>query len=105
MVMVGIAKPIPLDVATPSSINRATELVCWSDCEGWRLLNDVHDDGTDGCRVCFAAREHATGANMQLLDGALLCVTEVFLPDAANRSMRALYYRNRGYAYEEIVKN
>ncbi len=40
---------------------------------------DVHDDGTDGCHVCFAAQEYATGLNMQLLDGALLCVTEVFL--------------------------
>jgi len=66
---------------------------------------DVRDDGTDGCRVCFAAREYATGPNMQLLDGALLRVTEVFLPDTANRSMRALYYRNHGYAYAEIVKN
>ncbi len=66
---------------------------------------DVRDDGTDGCRVCFAAREYTTGPNMQLLDSALLCVTEVFLPDTANRSMRALYYRNRGYAYAEIVEN
>ena len=66
---------------------------------------NVRDDGTDDCRVCFAAREYATGPIAQLLDGALLCITEVFLPDKANRSMRALYYRNRGYAYTEIVKN
>jgi hypothetical protein len=42
---------------------------------------------------------------VQLLDGALLCVTEVFLPDTENRSMSALYYHNRGYAYAETVKN
>ena len=67
--------------------------------------HDVCDDGMDGCHVCFAAREYATGPNMWLIDGALSCVMGVFLPDTANRSMRALYYRNRGYAYAEIVKN
>ena len=66
---------------------------------------DVHDDGMDGCRVCFAAREYATGPNAQLLHGALLRITEVFLPDTANRSMRHLYHRNRGYAYADVVDN
>ena len=66
---------------------------------------NVRDDGTDGWHVCFAAHEYATGPNVQLLDGALLCITEVFLPDTANMSMWALYYRNCGYAYVEIVEN
>jgi hypothetical protein len=65
----------------------------------------VNDDGTDGCRVCFAAHEYAIGPNAQLLDGALLRITEVFLPDTANKSMRHLYYRNHGYAYGELIDN
>jgi hypothetical protein len=67
--------------------------------------HDVRGNGTDGCRVCFAAREYAIGPNAQLLDGVLLRITEVFLPDTANRSMRQLYHRNRGYAYAEVVED
>jgi hypothetical protein len=66
---------------------------------------DVLDNGMDGCRVCFAAQEYTTGLNVQLLYGALLCITEVLLPDTANRSMRELYYHNHGYAYAEIDKH
>ena len=66
---------------------------------------NVRDDGTDGCRVCFAAREYAIAPNARLLDGALLRITEVFLPDTANMSMRQLYHRNRGYAYADVVQN
>ena len=63
----------------------------------------VRDDGTDGCRVCFTAREYATGSMANCLDGCLLWITEVFLSDSENRSERALYHRNRGYAYAETV--
>ena len=66
---------------------------------------DVHDDGTDGCCICFAAQEYAIGPNAQLLDGALLHITEVFLPDTANRSTRQWHHRNHGYAYADVVKN
>ena len=66
---------------------------------------DVRDDGTDGCRICFTAREYAIGKNAQMLDGVMLRITEVFLPDSPNSSMRALYHRNRGYAYAETVHN
>ena len=59
----------------------------------------VKSDGTDGCRVCFAAREYASGETARVLDGALLRITDVFLCDDPNKSMRALYHRNRGYAY------
>ena len=67
----------------------------------------VCDDGTDGCHVCFAAREYTIGPNAQLLDGVLLSITEVFIPDTANRNMnmRQLYHRNRGYAYAEVVED
>ena len=63
----------------------------------------VGEDGTDGCRVCFAAREYASGENGHRLDGSLVRITAVFLPDSENSSMRALFHRNRGYAYAEIV--
>ena len=42
---------------------------------------DVCDNGTDGCRICLAAWEYATGPNAQRLDGALLRITEVYIPD------------------------
>lgn len=58
----------------------------------------VREDGTDGCRVCFTAREYAIGPNACRLDGALVKITEVYLPDSVNSSMRMLYHRNRGYA-------
>jgi hypothetical protein len=64
---------------------------------------EVREDGSDGCRICFMAREYAIGENAQRLDGLLLRVTEVFLPDSPNRSMRQLYRCNRGYAYAETV--
>ena len=56
----------------------------------------VREDGTDGCRVCFTAREYAIGPNACRLDGALVKITEVYLPDSVNSSMRMLYHRNRG---------
>ena len=66
-------------------------------------VHEVRKDGSDGCRICFTAREYATGENAQRLDGILLRVTDVFLPDSPNSSMRHLYHRNRGYAYAETV--
>ena len=63
----------------------------------------VQEDDTDDCRVCFAAQEYANGDIAQHLDGCLLRITEVFLPDSENRSLRALYHRNCGYAYAETV--
>ena len=66
-------------------------------------VHEVRDDGSDGCRICFTAWEYAIGQNAQRLDGILLTVTEVFLPDSPNSSMRHLYHRNHGYAYDETV--
>ena len=63
----------------------------------------VRDDGTDGCRVCFTAREYAIGGMASRLDGCLLRIMEVFLLDSGNSCVRALYHRNRGYAHAETV--
>ena len=63
----------------------------------------IKDDGTEGCRVCFAAREYAIGNTASKLDGAILRITAVFTPDCANSSMRVLYHCNRGYAYVEVA--
>ena len=60
---------------------------------------EVREDGTNGCRVCFMAREYAIGGMAHRLDGCLLRITEVFLPDLENSSVRALYHRNRSYSY------
>jgi hypothetical protein len=62
----------------------------------------VNDDGSDGCRVCFAAREYAVGVAGQRLDGASVWIKEMVLPDGKNVSKRALFHRNRGYAIAEL---
>ena len=66
-------------------------------------VHEVHEDGSDGCCICFTGREYACGPHSHKLDGVLLRITDVILPDSENRSMRALYHRNRGYAYAETV--
>ena len=40
----------------------------------------VREDGTDGCRACFTAREYAIGPNACRLDGALVKITECIFP-------------------------
>ena len=76
-----------------------------------RLVEKVHlachlakMDGTDGCCICFAACEYVSGETAHLLDGLLLRVTEVFLCDSPNKSMRALYHQHRSYAHAETVE-
>ncbi len=63
----------------------------------------INDDGSDGCRICFAAREYAVGENDYRLDGAIVKLTDVFMMDHENRSMRYLFHRNCGYAYAVVV--
>ena len=78
----------------------------WCVCalERTHLANyEVGEDGTDGCQVCFTAREFAIGGMAHRLDGCLLRIKEVFLPDSENSSVRVLYHCNRGYAYAEVV--
>jgi hypothetical protein len=74
-----------------------------------RLVNNMNlagyivlADGSDGCRVCFAAREYAVGARGQSLDGTVAVIREIVLPDDINSSKRALFHRNRGYAIAEV---
>ena len=64
---------------------------------------EVSEDGTNGCCVCLAAQEYASGENGCRLDGSLVRITAVFLPDSENRSMRALFHYNHYYIYAEIV--
>jgi hypothetical protein len=63
----------------------------------------IKPNGTDGCRVAFAAKEYAVGENGLRLNGAIVRMVEVFLPDNPNITMRHLYHHNRGYAVGEIV--
>ena len=84
--------------------NGVERLVCLRLVERTHLVGyAVRDDGTDGSRVCFMAREYATGSMANRLDGCLLWITEVFLSDSENRSEHAMYHRNRDYAYAEAV--
>ena len=41
----------------------------------------IKPDGTDGCCVSFLAKEHATGDRGVMLNGAIVRIIEVFLPD------------------------
>ena len=64
---------------------------------------EVKSDGSDGCCVCFAAREFTIGHRGQCLDGAMVRICEMVLPDDVNSAKRALFHRNRGYAIAEVV--
>jgi hypothetical protein len=61
------------------------------------------DDGEDGCRVAFLAKEYAAGERGLGLNGAIVRIVDVYLPDNENRSARRLYHHNRGYGIGEIV--
>ena len=63
----------------------------------------MNADGSDGCRVCFTAREYAAGGNDCSLDGAIIEITDVSSADHNNRSMRYLFHRNRGYASAVVL--
>ena len=63
----------------------------------------INNDGSDGCRVCFVAREYAARENGHCLDGCTVCILEVFKCDDANCSMRRLFRHNRGYANARVV--
>jgi hypothetical protein len=71
----------------------ADELVCYI----------MKSDGTDRCRVAFAAKEYAAGENGLRLGGAIVRVVDVFLPDNPNQTVRRLYHHICGYAVGEIV--
>jgi len=63
----------------------------------------MNDDGSEGCHVCFAAREYAAGENDHRLDGAIVKIVEFFTVDHPNSTMRRLFHHNRGYAYVTVL--
>ena len=63
----------------------------------------VNNDSSDGCCVCFTAREYTAGDNDICLDGAVVRIFEVFSADHENRTMRCLFHHNCGYAYAVIM--
>jgi len=63
----------------------------------------IEVNGSDGCHVCFTAREYAAGDNDLRLDGATVKITEVFTAEHVNRMMRRLFFHNCGYAYAVVV--
>jgi hypothetical protein len=60
-------------------------------------------DGTDGCHNSFLVKKYVTGDRGVRLNGAIVQIVEVFLPNNPNRTARCLYHHNRGYAVGEIV--
>jgi len=62
----------------------------------------VRTDGTDGCRVSFVAKEYTAGEKGAKLNGAIVRIVDVFLPNNPNRTVRRLYHHNRGYAVGKI---
>ncbi len=63
----------------------------------------IKPDGTDGCQVTFATKEYAVGEKGLQLNGAIVWMVEVFLPNNPNRTVRSPYHHNCGYAVREIV--
>ena len=63
----------------------------------------IKPDGTDGCRISFLAKEYATGDRGVRLNGAIVRMVEVFLPNNPNRTARRLYHHDCSYAVGEIV--
>ena len=64
----------------------------------------INEDGTDGCRMCFVAREVSTVGNATRLDGVIVCIGTSFTSDHEHRSMRHHFHHNCGYAYTRIVE-
>ena len=71
----------------------SNELACYT----------IHDDGADGCRICFTSREFAAGKNGRRLDGSIVLITQMFTPESEKKSMQRLYHHNHGYAYATIL--
>jgi hypothetical protein len=63
----------------------------------------IKEDGSDGCRVTYAARQYATQENAARYDGARVRLVQVFTRFHENPSCRQLAYRNFGYGDAEIM--
>ena len=61
-------------------------------------------DGKYGYCIAFLAKECAACERGLRLNGAIVWILEVFLPDNENRSARHLYHHNHGYAVGEIIQ-
>ena len=61
-------------------------------------------DGKDGYRIAFLAKEYAAGERGLRVNGAIVWIVEVFLPDNENGSARRLYHHNYGYVVGEIIQ-
>ena len=61
-------------------------------------------DGSDGCRVAFAAREYAAGKNGRRFDGVLVRLVAVYSPEHENMTAQRLYHHNCGYAVGEAIE-
>ena len=75
------------------------QLVDKTHLAGYRMLPDE----SDGCHICFAAREFAVGQCGQFLDGCMVVKKEMVLPDDENSAKWHLFHRNRGYAIAEVI--
>jgi hypothetical protein len=65
----------------------------------------INKDGSDGCHVGFTAREYTTGNNDCQLDGAIVQIMEIFVPDHENRSVHRLFHHNCDYAYVIVLSS
>jgi hypothetical protein len=61
----------------------------------------IKEDGSDGCRVAYAAWQYATQENATRYDGVRV---QVFTRFHKNPSCHQLAYRNFGYGDAEIIK-
>ena len=65
----------------------------------------INSDGSDGCHVCFVAREYTARENGHQLDGRTVHITDVFTCDDANRLIHRHYHHNHGYGYARVDDN
>ena len=107
---------LPQTMGTPAKIiTLAVVMLCWwvclqtavvCCCASRKLRAAAYFvllDGSNGCRVAFASREHVVGPQGCYLDGVVVRMIEVYTPDHPNRFCRALYHRNRGYGIADFV--
>lgn len=62
----------------------------------------VHIDGWDGCRICFAACEYAVEVSGMCLDGCTMQIKEIMLLDDTNSSKRARFHHSNSYKIAEL---
>ena len=63
----------------------------------------INSNGSNGCHVCFVAREYAVRENGHRLDGTTIHITDVFKSDDENRSIQHLYHHDQGYMHARVV--